>query len=399
VARTYRIAFYKTGRDAQGLDAEEGCVGAEPEHLVTRAQERSGLSDFGADGWQEGLAQLVAAVEVDLGGDATAVGTLEEMIVSRLVHRLRVEHWYAEHGDEAAAAVEGPVVIVGLPRTATTALQFLLATDPQFRYARPWEVSAVFPPPELATEADDPRRLAATARSSVQHIASVDGPIEDGPLLSLHCHGQELGAPLFTYTRWWRTADMESTFAYYDRVLRFLHCRRPPHRWLIKSPLYLFHLTPMAQQFPDARFVFTHRDPAQSLPSTCSTVQDAWRIVVPSVEVDRHDVGRFILEHYVVGMQRALAARDELGEHRFLDVAQRDVQHDPIGTAERIYAFLDLELGDDVRAAMQTFAAENRPGARGEHTYTAEEFGYTAHGIHDAFGDYLARFADYTTSE
>jgi hypothetical protein len=48
---------------------------------------------------------------------------------------------------------------------------------------------------------------------------------------------------------------------------------------------------------------------------------------------------------------------------------------------------------------MTTFAAENRRGARGEHRYTAEEFGYTTDGIRDAFADYLDRFADYTTSE
>jgi hypothetical protein len=374
-------------------------VGADPEELVARAVERSGLADFGADGWQEGLTQLVAAVHADLGTHADAVATFEEIIVSRFVHRLRMEQWYAEHGDEADVPVDGPLVIVGLPRTATTALQFLLATDGQFRYARPWEVSAVFPPPELATEADDPRRLAATARSSVHHIASVDGPIEDGPLLSLHCHGQELGAPLFAYTTWWRTAEMDSTFAYYDRVLRFLHSRRPPYRWLIKSPLYLFHLTPMARRYPNARFVFTHRDPVRSLPSTCSTVMDAWRLVVPNVTVDPLDVGRFVLEHYIVGMQRALASRDELGEDRFLDIAQQDVQHDPLGTAERIYAFADLELTRDVRAAMTTFAAENRRGARGEHVYTPEEFGYTTDGIRDAFADYLERFGDYTRSE
>jgi len=374
-------------------------VGAKPDELVERARARTGLAELGVDGWQEGLAQLVAALPVDLRGDATAIATFEEIIVSRLSHRLRLEQWYAEHGHDAAPPVEAPVVIVGLPRTATTALQFLLASDPRFRFARPWEVSAVFPPPELATEAEDPRRLASTSRSSVHHIASVDGPIEDGPLLSLHCHGQELGAPLFTYTTWWRSADMVSTFAYYERVLRFLHSRRPPHQWLIKSPLYLFHLMPMAEQFPDARFVFTHRDPARSLPSTCSTVLDAWMLTVPSVTVDHRDVGRFILEHYVDGMQRALAARDALGEGRFLDIGQRDVQHDPIGTAERIYAFLGLELTDDVRAAMTTFAAQNQRGARGTHTYTAEEFGYTTAGIRDAFADYLARFGDYTTSE
>src|SRR5262249_23673127 len=153
------IAFYKTDAVAQG-----GPVSAAPDDLVARARERADLSDFGADGWQDGLAHLVASVTSDVGHDADAVATLEAMIVSRLVNRLRVEQWYEEHGDEADAPVQGPVVIVGLPRTATTALHFLLATDPQFRFARPWEVSAVFPPPELKAEAEDPRRLAATAR-------------------------------------------------------------------------------------------------------------------------------------------------------------------------------------------------------------------------------------------
>src|SRR5262249_58511131 len=165
VARIYRITFYISHAGAQG-PMRMG-ITAPPDELVARAVARTGRSDFGADGWQEGLARLVASVHTDIGGYAEAVATLEEMIVSRLVNRLLVEEWYAEHGDEARAPVEGPVVIVGLPRTATTALHFLLATDPQLRFARPWEVSAVFPPPDLATEAEDPRRLAATSPSSV----------------------------------------------------------------------------------------------------------------------------------------------------------------------------------------------------------------------------------------
>jgi hypothetical protein len=48
---------------------------------------------------------------------------------------------------------------------------------------------------------------------------------------------------------------------------------------------------------------------------------------------------------------------------------------------------------------MTQFAAENPRGARGEHRYTAEEFGYTTDGIRVAFADYLDRFGDYTKSE
>jgi hypothetical protein len=327
------------------------------------------------------------------------VAAVEEQIVTRLVNRLGVEQWYAEHGDEARQPVQGPVVIVGLPRTATTALQFLLAVDPQFRFVRPWEVNAPVPPPELATEHDDPRRRAAVSRSSVRHIASADGPIEDNPLWGLHFHSQELGIPVPTYTTWWRDADLDDTFAYHERALRLLHARRPPTRWLIKGPAYLFHLRAFTRRYPDARFLFTHRDPAAALPSTCSTVLDAWSMVVPTVTVEPTVVGHYMLEHYVEGMHRAIDARRDVGEDRFFDVAQRDVERDAVATVERIYAFLDLELTDDVRAAITAFADENRRGARGAHAYTVEEYGYTTGGIRTAFGDYLDRFGDYTTTE
>jgi hypothetical protein len=369
------------------------------EALVEAAQARAGASDFGVDGWQEGLDRLLAAVEASFGRDDEAIARVEHMLTGRLATRLGVEQWCAEHGAELDVPVAGPVVIVGLPRTATTALQFLLASDPRFRFARPWEVGAPVPPPELAAETEDPRRLATSTTSSVRHISSVDGPIEDGQLLGLHFHSQELGLPVRSYTAWWRDADMTSTFEYHDRLLRLLHSRRPPSLWLIKGPAYLFHLVPMARQYPDARFLFTHRDPAASMPSTCSTVMDAWTLTVPSVTVERDEVGRQMLEHYVVGMKRALEARDALGDDRFFDVAQHGVQEDPIGTARDIYEFLQLEFTEDVSAAVERFAEENRRGARGAHRYAPEDYGYTADGVRDAFAGYLDRYGSYAVPE
>ena len=118
------------------------------------------------------------------------------------------------------------------------------------------------PPPDLATEHDDPRRPAGTAPGlDVRHISAVDGPTEDNPVYGLHFHGQELGWPLPTYTRWWRDADQVSALAYHDRVLRLLHSSRPPYQWLLKAPAYLFFLPQVVAQYPGARFLMTHRDP------------------------------------------------------------------------------------------------------------------------------------------
>ena len=88
---------------------------ATAQQLIDRATEATGLTDFGPDGWREGLDHLVAALTVDVPDD-DAAARAEDILVDKLVTRLRIEAWYADHGDEAARPVEGPLVIMGLPR-------------------------------------------------------------------------------------------------------------------------------------------------------------------------------------------------------------------------------------------------------------------------------------------
>jgi hypothetical protein len=365
-----------------------------PEILVKRARDETALTDFGPNGWQDGLERFVSAAQVDIGADSAAIAILERTVMVRLVNRLRIERWYAEHAGEATQPVQGPVIIVGLPRTATTALHYLLAVDPQFRYQRRWEVAEPVPPPLLAEESEDPRRLSARGTPSAQHISTADGPSEDGPVLALDFHHQELGFPLPTYTRWWRTSNATSTYAYHDRVLRLLQAHRPPYRWLLKAPLYCFHLPEIAAQYPNAKFLMTHRDPVTVFASVCSVVRQSQHNIVPTHRSDTAELGRFQLEHWVEASKQAMAARDAIGEHRFHDVSQQDVEAQPIATVERIYDFLGLELSDDVRSQMQVWSAQNQRGSHGQHDYTAEEFGYRAEAIRLAFSDYLERFGD-----
>ncbi len=364
--------------------------------LVGRAMAMTGLTDLGADGWQVGLVHLLDAVEEDLGGNTDAVRTVESIITGRLASRLQVEAWYSEQHGDRPALVEGPLVIVGLPRTATTALHYLLAVDPQFRYPRQWEMAVPVPPPDREAERDDPRRTASAGIADVRHISSIDGPTEDGFIHALHFGHQELALPVPTYSRWWRQADLSGTFDYQERVLRLLHSRRPPHRWLLKAPAYLFHLPEMSRHYRGARFVMTHRDPAAALPSTCSVVLDARRSVLQAVALDKAALGQEMVTHFAQGVHQAIEARAAIGEERFLDVSQEDIERDPVGTAARIYDFAGLQLAEDVKAAMRSWAASNRPGSRGAHVYTADEFSLTAEVIRAAFADYCDRFAAFT---
>jgi hypothetical protein len=359
--------------------------------LLQRAVDRTNLSDFGPDGWQEGFEALVAAIPVDLGDNEDQVRRVEDIVVARLVNRLRIEGWYAEHGEEAAAHdIEGILMILGTGRSGTTAAHYLLAVDPQFRYLRKWETNDPVPPPVLGQEQDDPRRP-TNVQSSAQHIATADGPTEDRKLyeLTFREKGNVLGLP--SYVKWWLDADHTDKFPHHERVLKLLQSHRPPHRWLLKSPEDTFNLVPLAAYYPDAKFVMTHRDPLKVVPSACSVTAMHTRERLPDWEPD-DDYGRRILHEFHESVVRFMDSRGKIGGDRFLDVGQPDINGNPVGVAERVYEFAGLELAGDVRDAMARFGAENREGSSGAHKYTPEEFGLTDALIADTFADYIDEY-------
>ena len=365
---------------------------------MAEAVEAAGLDDFGPGDFREGLDVLLGSLASDAAlspdTDDAVVGALR----TRLVNRLLVEQWYRDHPEVDEVPVEGPVDIIGLPRTGTTALGSMLSLDPQLRSLRMWEQRHPCPPPTTDGEADDPRRLAYVAEldglpaeARALHLYEVDASVEDSEVLGMAFHGQQYTLPVYGYHRWWRSADCTETFAYHRRIVKLLGSRRPPSRWLFKAPHHKFHLEALVRAYPDARFVMTHRDPARAVPSYASFVSS----IFPPAAAGRHDptrLGPEVSDHLREGMEAALAARSRLGEERFCDVHHRELVADPLGTVARVYEFLGLDLRPQVEEAMVAWQSANRSGAHGTHRYTPEEFGLSAAGVRSDYDFYIRRF-------
>jgi hypothetical protein len=103
-------------------------------------------------------------------------------------------------------------------------------------------------------------------------------------------------------------------------------------------------------------------------------------------------LGREVLEHFFDGIQQATADRAALAEERFIDIGQKELEADGVGTAGRIYEFLGLELTDEVRDTMSRWVVDNRRGSRGEHRYSPEQYGLTTQQIVEACRAYPDRF-------
>lgn len=387
-----------TAGAAPGAGAAHGFRYPAADELLAAASRATGLANFGQPDFREGLDVLLDSLRRDARLTDDGAGQAVAMISRRLANRLLIEEWYRTHPEIAEQPIDRPISITGLVRTGTTALGNIMSQDDQFRCLRRWEAAEPCPPPVLAEEATDPRRLASqqliAARKqhdpdhAAKHIYEVDTTVEDTEVLGLQFRAQQYTLPVFGYHRWWRDTDMRSTYAYHRRVALLLQSRRPPNRWLFKAPHHKFHLEAVVSAYPDLRFIMTHRDPAKVVPSYCSLVMS----IFPPGEIDPAQLGREVCEHLRIGMERAIAARRRIGEDRFIDVHHREFRRDPLGTLGRIYDVLGLELRPEARRAMEEWSAGNAVGAQGTHRYTAEQFGLTDDQIRSDYDFYLRAF-------
>jgi len=375
--------------------------------LLDAARTATGLDDYGpeTDAMEEGLRRLVASVndEADLTpeGETFFSGSL----LGFLSRRLEVEDWYLRHPEVADQEIESVLFGLGLPRTGSTALSYVLAQDPDVRSLRVWEASQPTPPPELATEHSDPRFLATV--EAMKHVdgmpaemrsmlpSSADGPAECLDLMSLSFRSMSLDTMAKTpsYGHWLMTdCDFTPTYRYHRRVLQLLQSRRPPARWRLKSPAHSLSVEALDQVYPDARYVITHRDITKVIPSVASVVTAVVRMMTGVA--DPIYSGQHCVEMWDVSLRRLIAFRDRVGDDRFYDIGFADFQRDPIGQVRGLYEWLGEDLTPSAVAAMESWWEQNQ-GEReqtGGHAYRAEDFGLDEAAIAERFAYYAERF-------
>lgn len=369
-----------------------------PDAVIARAVAAAGTNNFGAEGWREGLERSFDGfARIPLKPEVYAASV--DKLTHDLAMRLRIEQWFKDHPETADQQIEGPVFVVGLPRTGTTATVAMLALDLRFRFMRPWEGSAPLPPPIAGQEDADPRVIAARAAASAydkphMHLFDPDGPEEDLAFLAgLDMHSYHGAYPMpEDYLDWWLNADFASFYALQKRVLQLLQSRRPPNLWLLKSPPHLFRLGEIARLYPQAKFIMTHRDPVKVLGSVSSLHATLYAERCLPGAIDPLSIGPQQLALWAEGMRRGLAARAQIGEDRFIDVRNDDVVRQPLATFARIYDFLGMPVTAELQAKLQDYNSRNAPGNFGSHAYTVEQYGLSEEAIRAAFAGYIERF-------
>ncbi|AGB22004.1 hypothetical protein Mycsm_01603 [Mycobacterium sp. JS623] len=369
------------------------------DELEEGARAATGLDDFGSPYYREGLERTVEALNSE--AELSEMGTVIQhaTISNALIQRLKIEDTYTRHPEIDKEVVGGPVFVIGLPRTGTTALSQLVAADPQFRSLRMWESQAPTPPPEAATQYTDPRIAQAEAglklmdemfplmRMLYNSEATAATECQDLMGMSFRTFHFDGAVRVPSYLAWLMDCDMRETYTFHRRVLKLLQWHCPPALWHLKTPVHMFALDALVEAYPEAKFMWSHRDPAKVMGSVCSLIR-----YVRSWSSDRDDpveLGAEQLDSWAEAVRRAMDFRKRVGEERFSDVAFAELQSNPVSTLRSSYESLGLVFSEAAADSVARWAAEHRPGARGAHDYELADFGLTPEGVRERFTEYL----------
>ena len=159
--------------------------------------------------------------------------------------------------------------------------------------------------------------------------------------------------------------------------------------WILKTPQHMLDLPALLKVFPDARLIFTHRDPRQVVGSAASL---AWnQTIIYSDHADPRTVGREWLRKSALQVERMMESRRTVPIERFIDVQYADMDRDWRGTMARVYRFLGLEM-DSALPGMERYIRRSRALKRRPHRYSLAEFGLAEGEVLERMDEYVRRF-------
>lgn len=311
----------------------------------------------------------------------------------RITNRLRVAKAIADRPQIEAEPITAPIVVTGLPRTATTLAHNLLAGPAGNRAPLFWELFDTLPgDTDQATRdasINATRQWVAQMNKAVPvfpdiHAMDALRPEECVFLLPFHSFLWNMTGPLKRYREWCAQRDYTEDYRYFKQALQILQFGQERKRWVLKSPCHLWSLDALVKIFPDAKVVWTHRDPVTVMGSYCSLVEVGWSVY--QRRPDLNMLGETCLSMLTEAIGAGRESRLRLGGDNVIDVGYPHLAGDARNQVPPLFDRLGLPWGQAEADNLEYLL--DLPTRRRKHEYTLSRYGLSPEGVEAAFGDY-----------
>lgn len=385
---------------------ESRLVSLDIDAMIADAVEQAGSDDLGYTGEFAGrLSAYVAAVESDTALTQLGRGTLRSRIVRLLRNRISLADLLKRYPEIESIEIEGPIIVVGMPRSGTTHLVNLLAADRRRRALPYWESQEPIPargrgpdvygvdPRYGRARAEHDAMLANMPLVAAMHDQFPEAIEEEVELLDLDFASYILEwlARVPSWRDTYLALDQREHYAYMKKVLQALTFFRGPQTWVLKSPQHSEQLPALMATFPDATVAFTHRDPVAVIQSTVTMMAYADRLRRRSIDPD------WLIEYWTDRIHVLLSAgvrdRDLVPAERSIDISFHQLGGNEMTILESLYARAGVELTPGVRKSFDRYLGSNPRGKHGSIRYELQRhFGVSAGEVRSRFDFYFDRF-------
>ncbi|MFW6043510.1 MAG: sulfotransferase family protein [Marinilabiliaceae bacterium] len=274
---------------------------------------------------------------------------------------------------------KAPVFIIGHWRSGTTYLHQLMSQDPDFFYQTKYQnffsdnflSSEEFFKPVISRFMQFSRPVREW-KSNISRTMNLDDPSEsDTALIS----------EISEVTYHWAHLFPKSYKEYFDKYLFFenlskeeleewkytmrtllnkTYLKHDSGRLLIKNPGDTARIRYLLDIYPNAKFVFIHRNPYEVFYSNMKL----WSHVLKTVslqQISEEEKRKIVLDIYQKLHRQYLDQRELLRSDQLAEISHQDILHSPKKTLKGIYHKLDLKNFDEALPHFEHFLAQQPP--------------------------------------
>lgn len=260
---------------------------------------------------------------------------------------------YAKKVGQVSFEDHPPVFILGLWRSGTTHLHYMMARDPQFGYLnnhqaftfnmsllsfdRLNKILSIFvpgkrPQDNVRVTLDDPAEeeqafSTMTTRSSIHSFFF--------PKNQLYFKKYHLFEGLSKEEK----AGWKQDYLFLLKNISFYSRKK---RLLLKNPHNTGRVKELLELFPDAKFIFIHRDPYTVFRSTKKLYMQMISSQVLQF-ISQKEIEQLTIENNAAILDKYLSERDLIPKRNLVEIGFKDLEANPLATLESIYKQLGLD--------------------------------------------------------
>jgi hypothetical protein len=183
---------------------------------------------------------------------------------------------------------------------------------------------------------------------------------------------------------------MTPAYAQHRLALQALQSRQPTERWILKTPNHLWHLDALLATYPDARIIWTHRDPGPVVTSLASLANAGQRPLTS--RVDPRPTANEWKRKCAFALNSATAFDDKAADGWCQHLHYDALLENPLGSVRDLYHRFGAEVSDLHSRRMEAFLQHRPKDAFGHHRYDPIDFGWSYPELAEEFGAYTERY-------